>query len=126
MAPVPTVFSLADGDVALRSASSVFGASFTDPLFKLIRNQSASSSGLFSFSHQLLPGQNDRTWMRSLRDDGSLLYGNVLHNEPTLYDRKFVDTRPSWSYVFLPQTWMHTVVKNMFVYCRITISHHWN
>lgn len=42
MAPKPTAFSLADGDVALRSASAVFGASFPDPLFKLITFQSAS------------------------------------------------------------------------------------
>lgn len=110
MAPLPTVFSLSDGDVALGSASSVFGASFTDPLFKLITNQSASSSGVFSFSHQLLPGQSYRRWTRSLRDDKSLLYGNALHNESMLYEQKFVDTWPPWSYVLLPQTCMRTAV----------------
>lgn len=56
----------ADGDVALRTASAVCSASFTDPLFKLITNQSASS-GLFFLQQSAL--QNCTRWMRSLRDD---------------------------------------------------------
>lgn len=117
--------TLADGDVALRTASAVFSASFTDPLFKLITNQPASS-GLFSFSDQLLAEQNYARWMRSLRDNERLLNGSALHNAPskvlyTPYGQKFVDTLPSWPYVRLPQACKQTLVYYVSVCCKITV-----